>query len=120
MSQPPPLQLRVSPLHNHYYAVTISTHCTAVEDRPDERAVVVRHLFVVGAQEAHGLLIVAHSGVMPGHGLEAVVGDVLVGGCTQEPQEGHLYHSNGVAVSIHVGELRGSGKRDKEEADQVG
>lgn len=96
------------------------THRTAVKGRPDERAVVIRHLFVIGAQEPQGLLVVARSGVMPRHGLEAVVGDVLVSGGTQEPQESHLNHSDGVAVSVHVGELRESKEGDQEEADLVG
>lgn len=95
-----------------------TTHRTAVQGRPDERAVVIRHLFVIGAQETQGLLVVARGGVMPGHGLEAVVGDVLVSWRTQEPQESHLNHSDGVAVSVHVGELRRSGKGDQEVADQ--
>lgn len=85
----------------------IPTYRAAVEHGADVRVVIVRHLLVVGAQEAHGLVVVVLLLVVPGHRLVAVVGDVLSASGAQQPQEGHLDHADGIALCIHVGELRG-------------
>lgn len=85
----------------------IPTYRAAVEHGADVRVVIVRHLLVVGAKEAHGLVVVVLILVVPGHRLVAVIGDVLPAGGAQQPQEGHLDHADGVALCVHVGELRG-------------
>lgn len=87
----------------------IRTYRAAVEHGADVGVVIVGHLLVVGAQEAHGLVVVVLLLVVPGHRLVAVVGDVLPAGGAQQPQEGHLDHADGVALCVHVGELRGRG-----------
>lgn len=84
----------------------VGTYRAAVEHGADVGVVIVRHLLVVGAQEAHGLVVVVLVLVVPGHRLVAVVGDVLPAGGAQQPQEGHLDHADGVALRVHVGELR--------------
>lgn len=81
----------------------------------DERVVVIGHLFVIGAQEADSLVVVPRGGVMPCYRLVAVVGDVLVGRSTQEPQESHLDHPDGIAVRIHIGKLWETERGDKKD-----
>lgn len=83
----------------------LPTYRAAVEGGSDVGVVVVGHLLVVGAQEADGLVVAVGGGIVPGYGLVAVVGDVLVGRGAQEPEESHLHHSDGVPIRIHVGEL---------------
>lgn len=84
----------------------IATYRAAVEHGADVWVVIVRHLLVVGAQEAHGLVVVVLILVVPGHRLVAVVCNVLPSGGAQQPQEGHLDHADGVALCVHVGELQ--------------
>lgn len=76
----------------------LPTYRAAVEGGSDVRVVVVGHLLVVGPQEADRLIVAVGGGVVPGYGLVAVVSDVLVGRGTQEPEESHLHHSDGVPV----------------------
>lgn len=83
----------------------LPTYRAAVEGGSDVRVVVVGHLLVVGAQEADGLVVAVGGSIVPGYGLVAVVGDVLVGRGAQEPEESHLHHSDGVPIRIHIGEL---------------
>lgn len=83
----------------------LPTYRAAVEGGSDVGVVVVGHLLVVGAQEADGLVVAVGGGIVPGYGLVAVVGDVLVGRGAQEPEESHLHHSDGVPIRIHIGEL---------------
>lgn len=94
--------------------IFIRTHSAAVEHGADVWVVIVRHLLVVGAQEAHGLVVVVLLLVVPGHRLVAVVGNVLPAGGTQQPQEGHLDYADGVALCIHVGELWSRRERGEE------
>lgn len=84
---------------------TFPTYRAAIECSSDVGVVVVGHLLVVGAQEADGLVVAVSGGIVPGYGLVAVVSDVLVGRGTQQPEERHLYHSDGVPIRIHIGEL---------------
>lgn len=81
------------------------TYRAAIECSSDIRVVVVGHLLIVGAQEADGFVIAVRGGIVPGYGLVAVISDVLVGRGAQQPEECHLYHSDGVPIRIHVGEL---------------
>ena len=81
-----------------HFPQRLPTYRAAVEDGSDVGVVVVGHLLVVGAQEADGLVVAVGGGVVPGDGLVAVVGDVLVGRSAQEPEESHLHHSDGVPV----------------------
>lgn len=90
-----------------------STHRTAVHEGPDVGVVVVRHLLVVGAQEADGLVVVALPLVVPRHRVVAVVRHVLPGGGAQQTQEGHLDHAHGVAFGVHVGQLWGGKEKEK-------
>lgn len=81
------------------------TYRAAIECSSDVWVVVVGHLLIVGAQEADGFVIAVCGGIVPGYGLVAVISDVLVGRGAQQPEECHLYHSDGVPIRIHVGEL---------------
>lgn len=48
----------------------------------DVRVIVIGHLLVVGAQEAHRLVVAVAGDVVPRHRLVAAVGEVLPGrGC---------------------------------------
>lgn len=82
------------------------TYRTAIGHGADVGVVIIRHLFIVGAQEADGLVVVVLLLVVPGHRLVAVVCHVLPARRAQQPQESHLDHADGVALRIHVGELR--------------
>lgn len=91
----------------------LAPHRTAVHYGADVGVVVVRHLLVVGAQEADGLVVAVRLRVVPGHRLVAVVGDVLPGRSAQQPQEGHLDHTDRVALRVHVGKLVDDTQRGK-------
>lgn len=71
----------------------------------DEVVVVVRHFFVVGAEEAQRFVVVVGFSVEPGDGLVADVGEVLSRSRTQQLEEGHLDACDGALFHIHVGEL---------------
>lgn len=90
----------------------VGTYRAAVEQGADVGVVIVRHLLVVGAQEAHGLVVVVLLLVVPGHRLVAVVRNVLPARGAQQPQESHLDHTDGVALRVHVRELRGGAGTD--------
>lgn len=83
-----------------------STYRTAINYGANVGVVIIRHLFIIGAQEADSLVVVVLVLVVPGHRLVAVVGHVLPARRAQQPQESHLDHTNGVALRIHVGELQ--------------
>lgn len=88
--------------HTHFP----STYRTAIDHGADVGVVIVRHLFIVGAQEADGLVVVVLVLIVPGHRLVAVVCHVLPSCRTQQSQESHLDHTDGVALRVHVGELQ--------------
>lgn len=53
------------------------------------------------------LVAVIGRAVGPGHGAMAVVGEVLAGLDTQQPQEAQLNHADRLAIRVHVRELGG-------------
>lgn len=55
----------------------MSVYRAAVHQWLNEGIIVVRHLLIIGAQEAQRLVIVVSLGVVPGHRLMANVGEVL-------------------------------------------
>lgn len=82
------------------------TYRAAIDHGADVGVVVVRHLLIVGSQEADGLVVIVLLLVVPRHRVVAVVRYVLPGRRAQEPQEGHLDDADGVALGVHVGKLR--------------
>lgn len=85
----------------------MSVYRAAVHQRLDEGIIVVRHLLVVGAQEAQRLVIVVSLGVVPGHGLMANIREVLPCRGAQQLQEGHLHCGDGVFSHVNVVQLGG-------------
>lgn len=83
------------------------THRTAIHLGFDVGAVVVAHVLLIGTPEAQSPLVRPRRGVAaaPRSRTLAVVGEVLPGGDTEKPQEGHLHHAQGVAICIRVGKL---------------
>lgn len=73
--------------------------------RSDVRAVVVGHLLVIGPQEPERFAVPSGGRVVPGRGLVAVVGEVLPRGRSQQLQEGHLNHVDGIAFHVQIGKL---------------
>lgn len=96
----------------YVWTCTICTYRAAVEQGTDVGVVIVRHFLVIGAQEAHGLVVVVLLLVVPGHRLVAVVCNVLPARGAQQSQESHLDHANGVALRVHVRKLRGGAGTD--------
>lgn len=89
----------------------MSVYRAAVRQWLDEGIIVVRHLLVVGAQEAQCLVIIVSLGVVPGHRLMANICEVLPCGGAQQLQEGHLHCCDSVLVHINVVQL---GERQRE------
>lgn len=71
----------------------------------DEGVVVVRHFFVVGAEEAQRFVVAVCFSVEPGDGLVADVGEVLSCCRTQQLEERHLDAGDGTLLYIHIREL---------------
>lgn len=78
------------------------TYRAAVDGGSDVRVVVVRHLFVIGAQEAHGFVVRVLVLVVPSHGLVTVVGEVLSCRRAEQTQERHLDDADGISLCVHV------------------
>ena len=72
--------------------------------------VLVRQLLSIAGPEAQRVLVSVGGGVEPGGGVEAVVGEGLLGRGAQQLEEGHLDHVDGNAVRTGVGELAGGGR----------
>lgn len=83
----------------------MSVYRAAVHQRLYEGIIVVRHLLIVGAQEAQRLVVVVSLGVVPGHRLMADVGEVLPCRGAQQLQEGHLHCVDGVFCHVNVVQL---------------
>ena len=84
----------------------MSVYRAAVRQRLDEGIIVVRHLLIVGAQEAQRLVVAVGLGVVPGHRLVANVGEVLPRRGAQQLQEGHLHCIDGAFSHVDVAQLR--------------
>lgn len=91
----------------------MSVYRAAVRQRLDERIIVVRHLLIIGAQEAQRLVIVVSLGVVPRHRLMANIGEVLPCRGAQQLQEGHLHCIDGVFFHINVVQLWADGEKHK-------
>lgn len=96
----------------YVWSCPVRTYRAAVKQGTDVGVVIVRHLLVVGAQEAHGLVVVVLLLVVPGHRLVAVVRNVLSARGAQQSQESHLDHTDRVALRVHVRKLRGGAGTD--------
>lgn len=83
------------------------TYRAAVHQWLDKRIIVVRHFLVVGAQEAQRLVVAVGLGVVPGHRLMTVVGEVLPSRGAQQLQEGHLHWADGILCHIDIVQLGG-------------
>ncbi len=92
----------------------MSVYRAAVHQRLDEGIIVVRHLLVVGAQEAQRLVIAVSLGVVPGHRLMANVGEVLPCRGAQQLQEGHLHCVDGAFSHVNVVQLGTDGWRERQ------
>lgn len=92
----------------------------AVHQRLDERIIVVRHFLIIGAKEAQCLVVGVSRGVVPGHRLMTIVGEVLASRGAQQLQEGQLHWADAVLGHIHVAQLGadGEGKKWSEEEGQ--
>lgn len=73
--------------------------------------VLVRQLLPVGASEAQGVLVAVAGDVQPGGGVQAVVGEGLLGRGAQQLQEGQLDHVERNVVRPRVGNLGGRRRR---------
>ncbi len=80
-------------------------HLTPVVHCTDVMCVLVRQLLPVAASEAQCVFVAVGGGVQPGGGVEAVVGEGLLGCRTQQLQEGQLDHVGWNDVRPGVGKL---------------
>lgn len=80
-------------------------HLTPVIHCTDVMCVLVRQLLSVAASEAECVFVAVGGGVQPGGGVEAVVGEGLLGCRAQQLQEGQLDHVGWNAVRPGVGKL---------------
>lgn len=69
-----------------------ASYLAPVVQRADVLRVFVRQLLSVGASESQCKPVAVGGAVEPGGGVEAVVGEGLLGCCAQELQEGQLDH----------------------------
>lgn len=81
------------------------THLAPVVQRTDVMCVLVCQLLSVSASEAQCVFVAEGGGVQPGGGVEAVVGEGLLGCRAQQLQEGQLDHVDWNAVRTGVGKL---------------
>lgn len=82
------------------------THLTSVVQCTDVMRVLVRQLLPVAAPEAQCALVAVGGGVQPRGGVEAVVGEGLLGRGAQQLQEGQLDNVYRNALGPRVGELK--------------
>lgn len=87
-------------LHPHLSSSHFPSHLTAGSEFLDVGAGVRAQLILVGPPELQGAIV-----GQP----RARVGDVLVGGDTEQPQEGELDHAYRRALRVHIGELEERG-----------
>lgn len=81
----------------------------AVHQRLDERIIVVRHFLIIGAKEAQRLVVGVGLGIVPGHRLMTIVGEVLPSRGAQQLQEGQLYWADAVLCHVHIAQLGADG-----------
>lgn len=96
----------------------MNVYRAAIHQRLDEGIIVVRHLLIIGAQEAQRLVVVVSLGIIPGHRLMANVGEVLPCRGAQQLQEGHLYCADGVFCHVNVVQLKMDRKRERQKRER--
>lgn len=82
------------------------THLTSVVQCTDVMCVLMCQLLPVDASEAQCVFVADCGGVQPGGGVEAVVGEGLLGCCAEQLQECQLDHVDRNAVWPWVGKLK--------------
>lgn len=90
-------------MYVHTQTYICVTHLTPVVQCTNVMCVLVCQLLPVAASEAQRVFVAVGGGVEPGGGVEAVVGEGLLGCSAQQLQEGQLDDVDGNAVRPRVG-----------------